>query len=300
MNWKKLLLIAAVAGAFTFAAAAKSEAGVRVGIGIGFPIGYGYSCGYPYAGYYPYAYGYPYGYRLWIRVLWLLPGGLWRARSFIRGRWWSTATGTALSTTALVRRRGGRFWDSLEIGSFEEAFELADARRVTHLAQRLGFDLADALAGDPELPAHFLQRAAVAVDQAEAQFQHLALALGQGLEHVADLVLQQRDSGHVGGIFRGLVLDEIAEIGVLAVADRRLQVRSAAAPSSARRARDRPASAFRPRFLPAWVRGRIPGCSCFCTRISLLIVSIMCTGMRMVRAWSAMERVMAWRIHHVA
>ena len=35
-------------------------------------------------------------------------------------------------------------------------------------------------------------------------------------------------------------------------------------------------------------------------RVSLLIVSIMCTGMRMVRAWSAMARVMAWRIHHVA
>jgi hypothetical protein len=35
-------------------------------------------------------------------------------------------------------------------------------------------------------------------------------------------------------------------------------------------------------------------------RISLLIVSIMWTGMRIVRAWSAMARVMAWRIHHVA
>ena len=31
-----------------------------------------------------------------------------------------------------------------------------------------------------------------------------------------------------------------------------------------------------------------------------LMVSIMCTGMRMVRAWSAMARVMACRIHHVA
>ncbi len=40
--------------------------------------------------------------------------------------------------------------------------------------------------------------------------------------------------------------------------------------------------------------------SCFCTRISLLIVSIMCTGMRMVRAWSAIERVIACRIHQVA
>jgi hypothetical protein len=35
-------------------------------------------------------------------------------------------------------------------------------------------------------------------------------------------------------------------------------------------------------------------------RTSLLIVSIMWTGMRMVRAWSAMERVMACRIHQVA
>ena len=35
-------------------------------------------------------------------------------------------------------------------------------------------------------------------------------------------------------------------------------------------------------------------------RTSLLIVSIMCTGMRMVRAWSAIARVMAWRIHQVA
>ena len=35
-------------------------------------------------------------------------------------------------------------------------------------------------------------------------------------------------------------------------------------------------------------------------RIKLLIVSLMCTGRRMVRDWSAMARVMAWRIHHVA
>jgi len=37
-----------------------------------------------------------------------------------------------------------------------------------------------------------------------------------------------------------------------------------------------------------------------CARQSLFMISIMCTGMRMVRAWSAMERVMAWRIHQMA
>ena len=35
-------------------------------------------------------------------------------------------------------------------------------------------------------------------------------------------------------------------------------------------------------------------------RCTLLIDSTMCTGMRMVRAWSAIARVIAWRIHHVA
>ena len=39
---------------------------------------------------------------------------------------------------------------------------------------------------------------------------------------------------------------------------------------------------------------------CRCTRASLLMTSTMCTGMRMVRAWSAIARVMACRIHHVA
>ena len=43
----------------------------------------------------------------------------------------------------------------------------------------------------------------------------------------------------------------------------------------------------------SWTRARE-------VRMSLLMVSIMCTGMRMVRAWSAMARVMAWRIHQVA
>jgi hypothetical protein len=39
---------------------------------------------------------------------------------------------------------------------------------------------------------------------------------------------------------------------------------------------------------------------CRLVRTILLMVSIMCTGMRMVRAWSAIERVIAWRIHQVA
>ena len=54
--------------------------------------------------------------------------------------------------------------------------ELAAARGVAQLAQRLGFDLADALARHVELLAHLLERAGAAVLQAEAQLQHAPLA----------------------------------------------------------------------------------------------------------------------------
>ena len=43
----------------------------------------------------------------------------------------------------------------------------------------------------------------------------------------------------------------------------------------------------------SWSRVRL-------TRMRRLMVSTMWTGMRIVRAWSAMARVIAWRIHHVA
>ena len=53
-------------------------------------------------------------------------------------------------------------------GLFEEVLELFAAGGVAELAQGLGFDLADALPGNVELPAHLLQGAGLAVVQAEA------------------------------------------------------------------------------------------------------------------------------------
>jgi len=47
MNWKKLLLVAIVAGGVAFAAVPRSDAGVAIGIGLGFPVVYPY----PYYGY---------------------------------------------------------------------------------------------------------------------------------------------------------------------------------------------------------------------------------------------------------
>ena len=60
----------------------------------------------------------------------------------------------------------------------DEAFQLPDAGGVAHFPEGLGFDLADPLAGDLELAADFFKRAAVAVLEAEALFEDLALAFG--------------------------------------------------------------------------------------------------------------------------
>lgn len=57
MNWKRLLLIALVAGGFAFVPVQRSNAQVSVGIGFGSPGYYGY-----YPGYYPYGYYRPYPY----------------------------------------------------------------------------------------------------------------------------------------------------------------------------------------------------------------------------------------------
>src|SRR5213076_1983815 len=57
----------------------------------------------------------------------------------------------------------------------QEAPELLRARWVAELAQGLGLDLSDALAGDREVLSDLLQRVLAAVGEAEAEPQHLLL-----------------------------------------------------------------------------------------------------------------------------
>src|ERR1019366_5382879 len=69
----------------------------------------------------------------------------------------------------------------------EEALEFAPAGWVAEFAQGFGLDLADAFARDFVLSAHFLQGAREAVVQAVAEFQDPPLALGEALQHFAQL-----------------------------------------------------------------------------------------------------------------
>src|SRR6266545_1003675 len=105
----------------------------------------------------------------------------------------------------------------------QEAPELLGAGRVTELAQRLGLDLPDALAGDGEVLADLLERVLAAVGQAEAQAQHLLLARRQRVEDLVGLLAQRQADDRLHRRHDLLVLDEIAEVAVFLLADRRLQ-----------------------------------------------------------------------------
>src|ERR1022692_5064256 len=115
--------------------------------------------------------------------------------------------------------------DSVRLQSFDlqKTVQLPQARGMAHLAERLGLNLPDAFAGDIELLADLLQRARVAIPQAKTQLQNPALAFVQAAQHVAQFALQEAETGQVQRAFGGLVLDEIAEVRILAVAHRRLQ-----------------------------------------------------------------------------
>src|SRR5262249_44205562 len=78
---------------------------------------------------------------------------------------------------------GRNFFESAEVLIIQKAGQLAAAGRVLELAQRLGLDLADALARHRELLADLFQRVVGIHADAEAHAQHALLARRQGRQH---------------------------------------------------------------------------------------------------------------------
>src|SRR6266480_6518242 len=94
---------------------------------------------------------------------------------------------------------------------------------MAELRQCLRLDLPDALASNAEGAPHLLERFRTTVDQPEAQLDHRLLALRQRVQHRLQLFLQQDETR---GVHRhdGIgVLDEVAELRVLFLADGRVQ-----------------------------------------------------------------------------
>src|SRR5579864_4881307 len=102
----------------------------------------------------------------------------------------------------------------------QEAPQLPRPRRMLELPQRLGLDLADALSRHRELLADLFQRVVGVHADAEAHAQHALLARRERREHARRGLAQVRLDRGVDRQHRVLVLDEIAEVGILLVADR--------------------------------------------------------------------------------
>ena len=133
---------------------------------------------------------------------------------------------------------------------------------MLQLADGLGFDLADALAGDLEDVADFFQRVAVAVAQAVAELDDLAFAVAERLEHLGDPAAEHFLRGADGRAFGRAVGQQVAEVAVFAVADRPVEAdRVAAHRQHAAGFVDR---ASRPRgpFLRSSARGRALAAAC--------------------------------------
>src|SRR3569833_1952063 len=127
----------------------------------------------------------------------------------MRRRWSTLASASPRTTTPARGGRRGGAWSGrlLEV---EERAQLLRSARVAQLAQGLGLDLADALAGDVELLADFLEGVVGVHVDAEAHAQHLRLPRGEAGEHVAHGLHQAglgRRLARRGGVG---VLDEVA------------------------------------------------------------------------------------------
>ena len=69
-----------------------------------------------------------------------------------------------------------------------KAAEFVAARRVLEFAQGLGFDLADAFAGDAEFLSHFFKRVRYAVEESVAKLENLTLFFRKVAEDFFHLV----------------------------------------------------------------------------------------------------------------
>lgn len=90
---------------------------------------------------------------------------------------------------------------------------------MTELGQGLGLDLADTLARDAKLAADFLECTGMSVDKAKAQLDNLALTIGKRIEHLGELLLQHGEAGGIGRNDSLGVLDEVAQLGILFLTD---------------------------------------------------------------------------------
>src|SRR5450830_1235483 len=127
---------------------------------------------------------------------------------------WPTGRPTAARSSRADRPR---------LRSVEVVPQRLGPRGVTELGHRLGLDLPDPLARHAVDLADLIERLGLAVGQTEPHRHDTGLALGERVEHPAQLLAQQREAHRVDRDHRLGVLDEVAELAVALLAERSLQ-----------------------------------------------------------------------------
>ena len=180
--------------------------------------------------------------------------------------WWSRSTGELLAGACV-----------------EEGAQAMAPAGMPQFPERLGFDLPDALASDREMLADFFERVLAAVLQAEAHLDDLLFARAESLQDLGRLLAQIQIDYGFGRRSHAAVDDEVAQMRFFFFADGRFERDRLL--RDAQHLADFADGQFQPPASSSVVGSRPSSCcSCRCARTSLLMVSIMCTGMRMVRA----------------
>ena len=117
-----------------------------------------------------------------------------------------------------------------------ELFESGGTRRLAEFQQPAGLDLPDTLAGDAVLLGDLVERARRAVLEAEPEFDHLALAGGQALEHFADALAKQVRVHMFAGVRLLTATEEVFKSPFTVAADRFVQAHPGGGPDDAQAA----------------------------------------------------------------
>src|SRR5690606_36110300 len=132
------------------------------------------------------------------------------------------------STTRATRssKDGGGAGGGLDLmtaSALDERAQALAAARVAELAERLRLDLTDALARHLEVLTDLFEGVVALLADAEAHAQDLLLTRGEGGQHLPGLLGEVHVDDRVRGAHEALVLDEVAQVAVLFLADRRLE-----------------------------------------------------------------------------
>src|SRR6185437_9008904 len=103
--------------------------------------------------------------------------------------------------------------------AFHKGLQLPRTRWMPQLAQRLRFNLADALARYLEALSNFFKRVLAAIFESKAHLDHALFPRGQRAQHLARILLQVHADHGLARRYRLAIFNEVAKMRIFLFAD---------------------------------------------------------------------------------